>query len=229
MIDYVTSAAILVQFAFLFYSLGFLARDELWLRCLLLIGTAFYLLYYYNIEEQPLWDAIFTSGILGAINLGMIILLCFERTTFAMDEQTTKTFRSFDTLTPGQFRKVMKLSTTVTVNADTVLSQENEPIDHLYLVTDGTASIQKAGSTHVLSAPLFMGEIGFLLDGNASATTNLQKGSTYTFWQAADLRNLMDGSPAIRNAMIALFSRDLATKLGRSAPTQNGTAINQRA
>ena len=47
MIDYLTSAAILVQIAFIFYSLGFLARDELWLRCLLLTGTTFYLFYYY--------------------------------------------------------------------------------------------------------------------------------------------------------------------------------------
>lgn len=219
MIDYITSAAVLVQIAFIFYSLGFLARDEMWLRCLLLTGTGFYLLYYYNIEDEPLWDAIFTSGILGAINLGMIILLAFERTTFAMDEQTAKTYRSFDTLTPGQFRKVMKLSTTVTVNTDTILSNEDQPIDLLYLVTDGTAEIEKVGAKYSLPAPLFMGEIGFLLDGKASATVNLKSGSTYTYWQVGDLRNLMDASPAIRNAMIALFSRDLASKLGRSAPT----------
>lgn len=226
MIEYITSAAVLVQIAFIFYSLGFLARDEMWLRCLLLTGTGFYLLYYYNIEEEPLWDAIFTSGILGAINMGMIILLAFERTTFAMDEQTAKTYQSFDTLTPGQFRKVMKLATTVKVGENTILSQESEPIDHLYLVTDGTAEINKLGSSHILPAPLFMGEIGFLLDGTASATVNLQEGSTYTYWQADDLRNLMDATPAIRNAMIALFSRDLAAKLGRSAPTQKSKTLN---
>lgn len=220
MIDYVTSAAILVQFAFIFYSLGFLARDELWLRCLLLTGTGFYLLYYYNIEETPLWDAIITSGILGAINLGMIILLVFERTTFAMDEQTAKTYTSFDTLSPGQFRKVMKLATTVQVQIDTKLSDQNAPIDHLYLVTDGGAKVEKSGTANVLSAPLFLGEIGFLLDGKASASVTVQQGGTYTYWAATDLRKLMDGAPAIRNAMIALFSRDLAEKLGRSAPAE---------
>jgi hypothetical protein len=220
MIDYVTSAAILVQFAFIFYSLGFLARDELWLRCLLLTGTGFYLLYYYNIEETPLWDAIITSGILGAINLGMIILLVFERTTFAMDEQTAKTYTSFDTLSPGQFRKVMKLATTVQVQIDTKLSDQNAPIDHLYLVTDGGAKVEKSGTANVLSAPLFLGEIGFLLDGKASASVTVQQGGTYTYWSATDLRKLMDGAPAIRNAMIALFSRDLAEKLGRSAPAE---------
>ena len=223
MIDYVTSAAILVQFAFIFYSLGFLARDELWLRCLLLTGTCFYLLYYYNIEETPLWDAIITSGILGAINLGMIVLLVFERTTFAMDEQTANTFNSFDTLSPGQFRKIMKLATTVHVENDTRLSDQNHPIDHLYLVTDGAAKVEKSGTANVLSAPLFLGEIGFLLDGKASASVTVQQGGTYTYWAASDLRELMDATPAIRNAMIALFSRDLAEKLGRSAPAQQPT------
>ena len=220
MIEYVTSAAILVQLAFICYSLGFLARDELWLRGLLLLGTGFYLLYYYHIEETPLWDAIFTSGILGIINLGMIILLIFERTTFAMDEQTAKTYASFDTLTPGQFRKVMKLSTTVHADQDIKLSDQNSPIEHLYLVTEGRAHLVKSGTKNTLSAPLFLGEIGFLLDGRASASVTVQQGGTYTYWTASDLRNLMDGTPAIRNAMIALFSRDLADKLGRSAPTE---------
>ena len=220
MIDYVTSAAILVQIAFIFYSLGFLARDELWLRCLLLTGTCFYLLYYYNIEETPLWDAIITSGILGLINMGMIILLVFERTTFAMDEQTAKTYTSFDTLSPGQFRKVMKLATTIHADEDTKLSDQDSPIDHLYLVTDGAAKVEKSGTGRVLSAPLFLGEIGFLLDGKASASVTVQKGGTYTYWSASDLRHLMDGTPAIRNAMISLFSRDLADKLGRSAPAE---------
>jgi len=220
MIEYITSAAILVQIAFVCYSLGFLARDELWLRGFLLTGTSFYLLYYFNIDDEPLWDAIITSGILGLINMGMIILLIFERTTFAMDEQTAKTYTSFDTLSPGQFRKVMKLAITVTADKDTELSTQDAPINHLYLVTDGAAKVAKSGVARDLSAPLFLGEIGFLLDGKSSATVTVLKGGTYVYWSASDLRVLMDATPAIRNAMIALFSRDLAEKLGRSAPAQ---------
>jgi len=87
MIEYVTSAAILVQVAFLFYALGFLARDELLLRILILVGTIFYLLYYFFIDEAPLWEAIFTSSILGIINIGMILVLILERTTFAMEQR----------------------------------------------------------------------------------------------------------------------------------------------
>lgn len=220
MIDYLTSAAVLVQFAFLFYSLGFLARDELWLRCLLLTGTSFYLLYYYNIDEAPLWDAIFTSGILGLINLSMIIILIFERTTFAMDEQTAKTYQSFDTLSPGQFRNVMKFATTSVATKDTKLSIQGQDIEQLYLITDGEARVAKETGNSVLPAPFFIGEIGFLLDGKASASVSALTGSSYACWQTADLRKLMDSSPAIRNAMIALFSRDLAEKLGRSAPAK---------
>jgi hypothetical protein len=219
--EYLTSAAILVQFAFLFYSLGFLARDELWLRGFLLVGTIFYLLYYYFIEAEPLWEAIFTSGVLGAINLCMIVVLIFERTTFAMDEQTEKAFQSFDTLTPGQFRKVIKLAKTVTVHKDTKLSVEHTPIEHLYLVTDGAASLSKSGTVTELAAPLFLGEVGFLLEGKASATVIVKNGGTFTYWDANALRKLMNTSPAINNAIIALLSRDLASKLGRSSPIEN--------
>lgn len=218
MIEYVTSAAILVQVAFLFYALGFLARDELLLRILILVGTIFYLLYYFFIDEAPLWEAIFTSSILGIINIGMILVLILERTTFAMDDLTTRVYENFDTLTPGHFRKVMRFSTTTEINSDTVLIQQGQPIDRLYLVIDGSADLAKLGKTQTMDAPLFLGEIGFLLNATASAQVTVTQGSTVVSWAFTDFRKLMDGSPAIRNAMIALFSRDLASKLGRSAP-----------
>lgn len=220
MIEYITSAAILVQFAFLFYSLGFLARDELWLRGLLFLGTVFYLLYYYNIEDEPLWDAIVTSGILGAINLGMIFVLIVERTTFTMDSQTEKIFENFDTLTPGQFRKLIKLARTVSVEHDVVLSTQDTRLDHLFLVIDGEATVEKSGIERDLTAPIFLGEIAFLLHGKASAKITLKSGGQYVVWDVQSIRNLMEKSPAISNAMIALFSRDLAGKLGRSIPVE---------
>jgi len=52
------SAEIFVYGALLFYVLGFLFRDELWLRGLLFVGTIFYILYYYFAAQSPLWDAI---------------------------------------------------------------------------------------------------------------------------------------------------------------------------
>ena len=70
--SYFWSAGVFVNLALLFYVLGFLARDEIWLRGLILIGTAFYLIYYYYAADTPLWDAIFASGVLGLANIYMI-------------------------------------------------------------------------------------------------------------------------------------------------------------
>jgi len=218
MIEYITSAAVLVQFAFLFYALGFLTRDELWLRILVLTGTVFYLLYYFFIDETPLWEAIATTTILGLINTYMIFILILERTTFAMDDLTTRVFEKFDTLTPGQFRKVIKLATTTEVATQTVLTQQGQSIDRLHLVVDGSVNLEKSGQNHAMQAPLFLGEISFLLDDTASANVTVPKDATVVSWAFTDLHRLMDKAPAIRNAIIALFSRDLAQKLGRSAP-----------
>jgi len=78
------TAEIFVYAALLFYVLGFLFRDELWLRGLLFVGTIFYIIYYYYAASNPLWDAILTSSILGVVNVAMIGVVIWERTKFTM-------------------------------------------------------------------------------------------------------------------------------------------------
>jgi len=61
-------ATVFVQLALLFYVLGFLTRNELYLRVWLLTGTGFYILYYYFVTDVPLWDALWTSAAIGVVN-----------------------------------------------------------------------------------------------------------------------------------------------------------------
>lgn len=220
MADFLFSASILVHFALVFYTLGFLARDELWLRVLILIGTFFYLLYYFHIEDTPLWDAIFASGVLGVVNMAMIIVLTFERTTFAMDAKAAAAYQSFPTLNPGQFRRLMRIATDRQVDKDTELCREGAAISTLYLVPTGHVTIEKNGQISQQPAPIFIGEVGFLLDGTSSATVTVPSGTNFVEWRYGDVRQLMRKSTAIDNALVALFSRDLARKVGNSMPTQ---------
>ena len=69
--------AIVVYIAFVLDMAGFLARDELWLRTLMLAASALYLIYYYFVTDVPLWDAIRTNAALAAVNLIMIGVVTF--------------------------------------------------------------------------------------------------------------------------------------------------------
>ncbi|MDF1755575.1 MAG: cyclic nucleotide-binding domain-containing protein [Verrucomicrobiales bacterium] len=228
MTDYLFSPAVLVYVGLAFQALGFLARDELWLRFLILLGTCFYLSYYCTISNEPLFEAILASGILGAINLGMIIVLIFERTTFTMSEERAKIYRSFPTLNPGQFRKVMRAGVAKEGDPGTVLVTDGAPLDRLILVTSGQIKIAKGNKEYFADASAFIGEVSFLQRGNASATVSISETAKYMEWKHNELREMMRKSPAMNNALIALFGAELAGKVKNAMPVDvrqaSGTA-----
>ena len=102
------SVGIFVHLALLFYVLGFLVRDELWLRGLILIGSGFYILYYYYASATPLWDAIFASAVIGLVNISMMVVIVRERSTIGMNAEMLLLYESFPTLSPGQFRRIIR-------------------------------------------------------------------------------------------------------------------------
>ena len=103
----ITPVGVLVYVALAFGVMGFLARDELHWRGLMLAATGFYLCYYFFIAESPLWDAFIANSLLGLVNLSMIFVVIVERSTFGMSREKIDLFRMFPLLTPGQFRKLI--------------------------------------------------------------------------------------------------------------------------
>jgi hypothetical protein len=218
--DYLFSAGIFVQLALLFYCLGFLARDELWLRGLILTGTGFYILYYYFINDTPLWGAIMTSSVLIAVNASMIFVLIIERTTFSMSDQMTRAYGIFSTLTPGQFRKIMTYGHFVTTKEEVEICHEGSKLDKLFAIMEGEIILKKGDVVRSIKAPMFVGEIAFLQGRPASATVTLASGAEYAALDTGKLRELMNKSTPVSNALTALFSYDLANKVERAMPIE---------
>ena len=210
------SPAVLIHLGALLYIIGFLVRDELLLRLLVLGGTALYILYYFLFPEQPLWDAIITSLILGAANLWVLFKIMYERTTFAMTDEERTLFEAFETLNPGQFRKVLRSANWHTAIGDELLCIEHQNADRLYYLLVGKAKVEKNQNEFTINASSFVGEIAFVLNGSYSASVKAQPGLRYVEWRSEDLRSLSKKNAALHNALIALFNRDLASKLALS-------------
>ena len=210
------STAILVHLAALFYAIGFIVRDELVLRLLVLGGTVFYILYYLFHPETPLWDAVITSAILGAANIWVLCAIIFERTTFALSEDEKLLYEAFDTLNPGQFRKILKLASWHTASGDETLCMEAEKADLLYYLFEGSAEVIKGSVTFQVPQNKFLGEISFILGGEYSATVRATPKMRYVEWRSEQLKAQMDRSSDLHNAVIALFNKDLASKLAVS-------------
>lgn len=216
MTDYIFSAGIFVHLALLFYALGFLFRDELILRLLLLIGTFFYIVYYYYAADTPLWDALYASLILLLVNGVMTLFIIKERTTFALNENETQLYSVFNTLTPGQFRKIMKIAKWHEPTEPETVVSEGKKSTKIYFSMPGKVQMKKEGKEFLTKGNMFIGEVGFMLDEPASATVTLLPGTKYVEWDSQTLKKLMAKSQPLENALKAMFNYDLARKVSRS-------------
>lgn len=219
-LEYITSAVAFVHLATTCYILGLLTRNELVLRLFLLLGTAFYILYYYYIAATPLWEAIITSILIGSANIPVIYRIFMERSTIGMSDEMLALYKTFPNFNPGQFRKLIS-SGRIMVSSDstTLLEQGKEP-DQLFLTVSDGFIVTRGAQTAEIGPGNFLGEISFLLGGEATADVSAQPGATYVVWERAALRKLMEKNVAIANAFAVLLNRDVASKLAVSFPVR---------
>jgi hypothetical protein len=207
-----------VYLAFLLALAGYLARDELWLRLLMLAASANYIIYYYTVTDAPLWSAIATSGALALVNLAVIVIVILERTTFTMTPPVASIYRSFDMLTPGQFRRIMRHGTIRRAEEPVRLTTEGMRVEKLHFVTDGGVTVTKQGRRTEIPARIFVGEIAYATGNVASATVEVSPGSAWVEWDQEALRRLTRRFPALGVALVAQFNVDLLGKVATSQP-----------
>lgn len=214
--EYFSTPSAFVHLALIFSVLGFLFRDELYLRSLLLFGTVFYLLYYYFSQSAPLWDAIFSSSVLFAVNLIFIILILRERYLISMSHEETILYHSLGAFTPGQFRKIMRIAKWQTRKSPKTITTENNTCDRLFYVLDGEVTITKEDESFSRNGNMFIGEVGFMLGVPASATVTISPNTNYVEWKNEELTKLFSKNQSIENAFKALFNFDMAKKIAAS-------------
>ncbi|BDI59461.1 cyclic nucleotide-binding domain-containing protein [Qipengyuania nanhaisediminis] len=193
-------------------------RDELRLRVMIIVSTLVYIAYYYVIDAGPLWEAIVTSIAMVAINLWVLGQILLERTTLRMSEDERRLFDAFETLTPGQFRRVARLAHWhIATDPDgTMLTREDEPSSVLVYVFEGIVSVEKHGRQFRLPEGNFLGEVAYVLNRRTTTTSVAPRGVRYVEWDADALRALSRRHPGLGNALNALLTRDLAKKLKES-------------
>ncbi len=198
--------------------LAYAIRDELRLRLLIVISTFIYIAYYIIVPSPPLWDAVITSLLMVGVNFWVLAQIALERTTLRLSEDEKALFDAFETLTPGQFRRVLKLAQWRRADDPdgTPLTREDEPSTSLFYIVDGIISVEKHGRQFRLPKGNFVGEVGYVLNRPTTTTSVAPEGLRYIEWDAAALRALGGKYPQLGNALNALLTRDLAKKLKTS-------------
>ena len=212
-----------VHLATLGYVLGFLFKNQLILRVLVLLATIFYIIYYYAYPAEPLWGAILGSVLIMAANITGTVRLLFDQLPFRIHPSHLKIFNSLKGLEPGEFRRLMKFAELETTKVNIILTQKGVKADFLYFVIKGIPRATKGDDFFSLPSSRFIGEVGFVLDCPASATVVLPKGATYVRWERGRLINTLEKYPRMKQAFEAQIGRDMACKLAISEPRDKFT------
>ncbi len=206
----------LVHLAAISTLICYLFRDQIKLRSFAALGDLLLTGYYYFAFDKPLWNGLVWTVANVIINVTMIIILLREHRMSLLTDHEMTLFRCLETLTPGQFRKLLKLATWHEVEEPVKLTEEGTPLKELYYVLDGTVTIGKQGRVIEREPKMFIGEIAFLRDKAASATVMTAPKSLYVSWNQDELRTLLKKNEDLKNAMAALLSADMADKVARA-------------
>lgn len=216
MLASVFAADNLVHLAAIATLVCYLFRDQIKLRSFAVAGDLLLAAYYFFAFAEPLWNPLYWSLANVLINTGMIIMLLRDHRMSLLSDNEMRLFRGLETLSPGQFRKLLKMAMWHEETETRQLTTEGEMLDTLYYVLDGKVSISKQGRVIEAGPMLFIGEIAFLRDKAATATVKTSNASLYVSWKQSELRDLFRKNDDLKNAMGALLSADMADKVARS-------------
>jgi hypothetical protein len=209
----ILSPSVLIMLAGGVQICGYLLINQTYLRMTMLCSTSLYILYYFHAAETPLWGAIAVSSMtLVAILIGLAALY-MRNASWSVPEAHKDIYPLFDTLMPGDFRKVMRIATRETLTHERIVTREGERPDTLMFVTKGTFYVTKGNARFDVPGPTFIGEVAYLRDSPSAATTILPPGTELVIWSRDTLTRHIRTSPRLKLALDALISRDLATKV----------------
>ncbi|MCX7347651.1 MAG: hypothetical protein NTU78_18325 [Alphaproteobacteria bacterium] len=213
MIEHLLISENIVHIGALLYLAGFLFRDQLILRGLIIAGDFVYVLYFYFAPDVPLWGGIFWSTMFTIVNVGMIALIVADKMHFRLDHNEKRLFELLQDLSPGQFRQFLKIGREEIAASHLAITQEGKPLEEIFFVLDRSIMIEKKGTRAVTHSDTFIGEIAFLLAQPATATVTLEPGTPYFVWNTNKLRRLMLARPEIGTSLSLAMNKKMAQKI----------------
>ena len=208
------SSDILVHIGSFLLLLAYLVRDQILLRAVIILGTIFYIVYYIFMEA-PLWSALLWNVSFVVINLIMIVVIYSDKTSFIMSEKEAKLYQVFYTLSPGEFKKLLKIADWFDGSSEEKITTEGEIPSRLYFIINGEALIARDDKKFIVGPNVFIGELAYLTNKPATATVKLTDKVVGISWKTTSLTKLLASNPQMKIAFDGLLNQDLAAKLAK--------------
>jgi hypothetical protein len=197
--------------------IGFTFRNPLKLRTFAILGNLTFILYYYLISPVPLWTAIISAAAIIAVNIYMMWRSLHDRRMFRLSAEEMMLFARLPGLTPGEYKLVLAIAEWSMPKVPMQLTKLGEMPKALYYVLEGQVEVNRDGKRFPVGPHDFIGELAFLRQKPATATTFANVGALIVSWEHAALRQLMTANDGIRKAFDTMLSIDMAEKMARTA------------
>lgn len=160
--------------------------------------------------------AAFAAGII-AVNLYRFWRNLNSRRMFQLSADEMMLFARLQGLTPGQFKELLNISEWHNPQVPMQLTTLGAMPKALYYVLEGQVEVSRGDKHFSVGPHAFIGELAFLRQKPATATTFAKAGGLIVSWEQVALRGLMKNNDGIRKALDQLLSGDMAEKIANNA------------
>lgn len=201
----------LVNLGYVLMLCGFLVRDILWLRGLLILAQTCLALYGLAIDRMPmaLWNGLFVC-----INTAWVLRIVKERRPVRIPDALRDLYRPhFAALTPQEFLALWSAGRPVEWTDGWLIREGDTPRD-LFLIVEGRAVVERAGEKlGVLGRGRFLADMSFLTGRPASADVRAEGVLHLQAWSQGELRAWKEEQPALYMKLQGVLGVDLAEKI----------------
>jgi len=213
----------LVNVANVVYLASYSVRDILYLRILTVFGATLLLPYYY-LQIEPLYAPMAWNLVFIAINVYWITRLMLERRPPQFTDEERRLYqRSLRNMSERDAFKLLRMGRWTSVPAGTELLTEGKLVDKVWLVSEGSFSVEIDGApVDTLSDGCFLGANAFLStdeDFRAPVTVTVTEPARMLVWPRAELKDRFAKQSELEIAFQASLGLEIAHYL-KTARTQ---------
>lgn len=208
--------------AFVTFSINafsYMMRDIKWLRIVTIVAMVGDLFVYYNIRAgSPLWVQFGMSALIIVINAVMLFLLWKEKQAQHFQGDAGWLYEHvFGPLTPGEFRRVLKLGRWSHLQAGEYVLHKGAVVDQVGFVVNGRLDATWGDTLLNSVAPGgLVGEISYLTGKHASADVSAGTDTRLFVLTHGVLNQIKLERPDLHTKLMYVLGREVAQKLANA-------------
>jgi CRP-like cAMP-binding protein len=200
--------------SYVLIAVSYWLTDMFRLRAVAVVGLSLEILYFWlsggDLRAGIGWDLVFI-----AINAYQISRLVQDRLSLRLPEADRELLRSVLTgLDDAQIARLLVAGQFSDIAKDTMLAEENKPLDKLFFICTGHVRVTIGGrEVSHLEKGNFVGEVAFLTEKLATATVVAEDSVRALVFDRAELSRFFGNEAKVAGLIYQLLGRELAYKI----------------